>query len=114
MAKKATAYEQYGQAAILDLLADMLPKLVHEAAAPLANVDKMTVISTDGASQLARNVATNLEQGMQIGSDLTGLDLRALFAQMGARGAHALAGAGGDAGSHAGDHAGEDGTAGRV
>jgi flotillin len=40
MAKKATAYEQYGQAAILDLLADMLPQLVKEAAAPLASVTR--------------------------------------------------------------------------
>lgn len=79
MEKKATAYEQYGQAAILDLLADMLPKLVKEAAAPLASVDKMTVISTDGASQLTRNAAQNVTQGMQLASDLLGIDLGQLF-----------------------------------
>ncbi|MEJ7799532.1 MAG: flotillin domain-containing protein [Ilumatobacter sp.] len=79
MEKKATAYEQYGQAAILDLLADMLPKLVHEAAAPLANVDKMTVISTDGASQITKNAAQNVTQGLQLASDLLGIDLAAMF-----------------------------------
>ena len=112
MDKRAQAFREYGDAAILEMVVRVMPEVVRAAAEPISGVDKMTVISTDGASQLARNVATNLEQGMQIGSDLTGLDLRALFAQMGARGAHALAGAGGDAGAGAG--AGEDGTAGRV
>lgn len=79
MEKKATAYEQYGQAAILDLLAEMLPKLVHEAAAPLSNVDKMTVISTDGASQITKNSAQNVTQGLQLASDLLGIDLAAMF-----------------------------------
>ena len=79
MEKKATAYEQYGQAAILDLLADMLPKLVREAAAPLGNVDKMTVISTDGASQITKNAAQNVTQGIQLASDVLGIDLAAMF-----------------------------------
>jgi flotillin len=79
MEKKATAYEQYGQAAILDLLADMLPQLVKEAAAPLANVDTMTVISTDGASQITKSAAQNVTQGLQLATDLLGIDLAALF-----------------------------------
>lgn len=79
MEKKANAYEQYGQAAILDLLADMLPQLVREAAAPLASVDKMTVISTDGASQITKSAATNVTQGLQIANDLLGVDLAELF-----------------------------------
>jgi len=121
MDKRAQAFREYGDAAILEMVVRVMPEVVRAAAEPISGVDKMTVISTDGASQLARNVATNLEQGMQIGSDLTGLDLRALFAQMGARGAHALAGAGGGGtgpgagtGAGAGAGAGEDGTAGRV
>lgn len=79
MEKKANSYEQYGQAAILDLLATMLPQLVKEAAAPLANVDKMTVISTDGASQITKSAAQNVTQGLQLASDLLGIDLAALF-----------------------------------
>jgi flotillin len=79
MEKKANSYEQYGQAAILDLLAGMLPQLVKEAAAPLASVDKMTVISTDGASQITKSAAQNVTQGLQLASDLLGIDLAALF-----------------------------------
>ncbi len=82
MEKKATAYEQYGQAAILDLLADMLPQLVREASAPLASVDKMTVISTDGASQLTRTAAQNVTQGLQLASDLLGVDVAELFTRL--------------------------------
>ncbi len=82
MQRRADAYEQYGQAAILDLLADMLPKLVREAAAPMAAIDKVTVISTDGASALTRSVAGNVTQGMQLASDLLGIDLADMFKRL--------------------------------
>lgn len=90
MEKRATAYEQYGQAAILDLLADMLPQLVKEAAAPLAAVDKMTVISTDGASQITKNAAQNVTQGLQLASDLLGIDLAEMFKTLAGKKADAL------------------------
>lgn len=82
MAKKAMAYEQYGEAAIIDLLARMMPEVVREASAPVAAIDKLTVISTDGASDITKAVATNVTQGMQMASDLMGIDLSAMFKQM--------------------------------
>jgi flotillin len=81
--KNAEAFRLYGNAATLDLVAAILPDLVSAASAPLSAVDRMTVISTDGASQLVRNVASNVEQGIRIGSDLTGVDLQRLLAQLG-------------------------------
>jgi flotillin len=81
--KNADAFKQYGEAAIIDLLTTMLPDLVSAASEPISAVEKLTVISTDGASDLTRNVASNVEQGLQIGTDLTGLDLRALLARLG-------------------------------
>ena len=66
MQQKADAYAQYGDAAVLDLLARMLPELVKEAAAPMAAIDKVTVISTDGASQFTKSVAGNVTQGVQL------------------------------------------------
>ena len=92
MHKRAEAFRNYGDAAVLEMVVDVLPELVRAASEPMSAIDKMTVISTDGASQLTRSVATNLEQGLQIGSDLTGLDLKSLFAKMGGK-AEALAGA---------------------
>ncbi|MEM8619479.1 MAG: SPFH domain-containing protein [Actinomycetota bacterium] len=79
MEKKANSYEQYGQAAILDLLADMLPTLVKEASAPLSAIDQLTVISTDGASEVTKNAANTVTQGLQLASDVIGVDLAHLF-----------------------------------
>jgi flotillin len=79
MQKKAAAYGQYGDAAVLEMLSSMLPRLVKEAAAPIGAIDKVTVISTEGASDLTKTVASNVTQGMQLASDLLGVDLGALF-----------------------------------
>jgi flotillin len=83
MRAKADAFDQYGEAAVLDLLVRVLPQVVQAASAPLSAVDKMTVISTDGASSLSRTVAANVAQGLQLGTDLTGVDLHALLARLG-------------------------------
>jgi flotillin len=49
---KAEAFQEYNQAAIIDKLFTSMPEIVRALAAPLANVDKITVISTgnDGAA----------------------------------------------------------------
>ncbi|MET0324961.1 MAG: SPFH domain-containing protein [Ilumatobacteraceae bacterium] len=82
MGKKADAYGQFGEAAVLDLLVTMLPKLVAEAAAPMGSIDKLTVISTEGASDLTKSVSTNVTQGMQLASDLLGIDLGTMFQRL--------------------------------
>lgn len=69
---------------MLELIIAKLPEVVRAASEPISAVDRLTVISTDGASDLAKSVATNVEQGLQIGSDITGLDLRGLFNRLGA------------------------------
>ena len=45
---KAEAYQEFNQAAIFDKLITSMPEVVRALAAPLANVDKITVISTGG------------------------------------------------------------------
>jgi flotillin len=90
MAKKADAYGQYGDAAVLEMLSTMLPQLVMEAAAPLGSIDKLTVISTEGASDVTKGVATNVTQGVQLASDLLGVDLAAMFQRMANGGRAAL------------------------
>lgn len=86
MQKRADAFRQYDEAAVLDLLVKVLPELVKAASEPLSAIDKLTVISTDGASELSRSVANNVTQGLQIGSDITGVDLSALIGRLAARG----------------------------
>ncbi len=49
---KAEAFQEYNQAAVLDKLLTGLPEIVRALATPLANVDKITIVSTgDGDSQ---------------------------------------------------------------
>lgn len=83
MQAKADAFAEYGEAAILDLLVRILPEVVKQASAPMGAIDKLTVISTDGASSLTKSVAANVAQGLQLGTDLTGIDLAALLARLG-------------------------------
>ncbi|MGY0490123.1 flotillin family protein [Streptomyces sp. WG-D5] len=79
MRKKADAFAQYGDAAVLQMLVEVLPQVVAKASEPLGAVDKMTVISTDGASQLSRTVADNVAQGVELLNSTTGVDLAELL-----------------------------------
>jgi flotillin len=82
MQSKADSFGAYGEAAVLDLLLRVLPEVVGAAAAPVGAIDKLTVISTDGASSLTKTVAANVAQGLQLGTDLTGVDLSQLLARL--------------------------------
>ncbi|MET7418010.1 SPFH domain-containing protein [Dactylosporangium sp. NPDC005555] len=82
MKLKADAFATYGEAAILDLLVRVMPEVVKAASAPMSNIDKMTVISTDGASSLTKSVAGNVAQGLQLSNDLTGIDLAKLLGRI--------------------------------
>ncbi|WP_326617819.1 SPFH domain-containing protein [Streptomyces decoyicus] len=93
MQKKADAFAQYGDAAMLQMLVEALPQVVAKASEPLSAVDKMTVISTDGASQLSRTVADNVAQGMELLSSTTGVDLAEMLKGITRRGAASKAAA---------------------
>ncbi|MFE6972128.1 flotillin family protein [Streptomyces sp. NPDC057682] len=82
MQKKADAFKQYGDAAVLQMLVEVLPQVVAKASEPMSAIDKMTVISTDGASQLSRTVTENVAQGMELLSSTTGVDLGALLGNL--------------------------------
>ncbi|MFF6790859.1 SPFH domain-containing protein [Streptomyces filamentosus] len=79
MHKRADAFERYGDAAVLQMLVEVLPEVVGKAAEPLAAVDKLTVVSTDGAGRLTRTVTDNVAQGMELLSSTTGVDLASLL-----------------------------------
>ncbi|MFF6783898.1 SPFH domain-containing protein [Streptomyces sp. NPDC012510] len=79
MRQKADAFAQYGDAAVLQMLVEVLPQVVAKAAEPLAAVDRMTVISTDGAARIPRAVAENVAQGLELLGSTTGVDLAELL-----------------------------------
>jgi flotillin len=97
MQSKAESFNVYGEAAVLDLLLRVLPQVVEAAAAPVGAIDKLTVISTDGASSLTKSVASNVAQGLQLGTDLTGIDLAQLLARLSGAAGGASGGNGGGA-----------------
>jgi flotillin len=55
---KAEAYQEYNQAAVVDKLITSLPEIVRALAAPLANIDKITVVSTGNATTTGMNKVT--------------------------------------------------------
>ncbi len=68
--KIAEAFEQFGEAAVLDMVLKMLPEYAKQVASPLSNIDKITVVDTggDGKGSGANRVAgyaTNLMSTMQ-------------------------------------------------
>jgi flotillin len=79
MRKKADAYKEYGDAAVVDIMAEALPKIVAEAARPMAGIGSMTVVSTDGSSQLVRSVSSTVAQSQALAKSLLGIDLNELL-----------------------------------
>jgi flotillin len=85
MQKKADAFARYGDAAVLQMLVEVLPQVVAKASEPLSAIDKLTVISTDGATQLSRTVTDNVTQGLELLNSTTGVDLAALLQNLQAK-----------------------------
>ncbi len=95
---RAEAFERYGQAATTQMVVEALPLVARELAAPMASIKDLTVISTDGASALSRNVASNLTETLELVKRTTGLDVGALLRRAG-NGAGDAAGTGGARGT---------------
>jgi flotillin len=58
---KAVAYQEWNQAAVVDKLMTQMPEMVRAMAAPLANIDKITIVSTgDGQSSGAHRITGDL------------------------------------------------------
>ncbi len=76
---KAEALKKYGEAALAQEIISRLPEIVRAAAEPLAAIKTLTVVSTDGASELTRTVGKVLGEGTEVVKGLTGLDLTTLM-----------------------------------
>ena len=84
---KAEAYQQFNQAAIVDKLITGLPDVVRALAAPLANVDKITVISTGngdaaGMNKITGDITKMVAQVPALFETLSGMPLGELFAKV--------------------------------
>lgn len=79
MNKKAEAFEQYNDAAVLQMLIEVLPKMAAEVAKPMGAIDKLTVISTDGAGALPKQVTSNIVETIELLKNTTGVDLEGML-----------------------------------
>jgi flotillin len=80
MQKKAEAWQQYNQAAIIQQLIDSLPEVARAIAEPLAKTERIVVISSGGdggagASRVTADIANIVAQVPTTVEALTGLDL---------------------------------------
>ena len=76
--KKAEAQKKMGEASILEMYFDMLPKAVANAAAPLTNVDSITMYGDSNSSKMVGDVMTTTNQIIE-GLSKNGIDLKAML-----------------------------------
>lgn len=72
MRLKASAYKQYGEAAMLSLVLETLPKIAAEVAAPLSKTDTIVMVGDDRTTSEVSRLVSQLPPAVQA---LTGVDL---------------------------------------
>ncbi len=78
MKEKAEAYKQYGEAAIIEMLAQKLPEIAKSVAEPLSKTEKIIVIDNGGdggASRVSKSVTNIIAQVPEVVDALTGINL---------------------------------------
>jgi len=84
---KAEAYLEWNQAAVVDRLITQMPEMVRAMAAPLANVDKITIVSTGdgpaaGAHKITGDLAAIAAQVPALFESLSGMQLSDLLSKV--------------------------------
>ncbi len=84
---KAEAYQEWNQAAVVDKLLTSLPEVVRALAAPLANIDKITIVSTGdghtaGMSKITGDMAQMAAQVPALFEALSGMQMSELLGKV--------------------------------
>jgi len=84
---KAEAYQEWNQAAVVDKLITGLPDVVKALAAPLANVDKITIVSTGdghaaGMNKITGDMAQMVAQIPALFETLSGMQMSELLGKV--------------------------------
>src|SRR5271169_4457568 len=87
MSVKAEAYQEYNQAAVIDRLFASMPEIVKALASPLANVDKITIVSTgngdaSGMNKITADIAKMAAQVPALFETLSGMPLSELLGKV--------------------------------
>ena len=82
MKAKALAWEQYGKAAITQLIIEKLPEIVANAAKSLESTQKLIIMGERGPSQLVSSVVDIAATAPALVKSLTGMDLSELAGKL--------------------------------
>lgn len=82
--KVAEAFNEYGEAAIIDMVLRMIPDYAKEVAGPLGNIDKITVVDTGGGEGGGANRVTSYATGLMSSlqeslKETSGIDLKEML-----------------------------------
>ena len=77
--KKAEAQRKMGEASVLEMYLSALPEVVKNAAAPLAQTDKIVMYGDGNSTKLVKDVMSSASQIMDGVKETTGLDITALL-----------------------------------
>merc|ERR1719153_940585 len=80
MRMKASAYKQYGDAAMMSLVLDALPKVAAEVSAPLAKTDQIVLIG--GGNNTTHEITKLISQLPPAVQAVTGVDLSGVLAKV--------------------------------
>ena len=72
LALRAEAYRQFNEAAIITTVLNALPDIVRAAAEPMASIDSLTVLSSEGASDVVKNATRTVSEASATVKGLTG------------------------------------------
>jgi flotillin len=78
--KKAEAQRKMGEASVMEMYFDALPKVVANASAPLTNVDKITLYGEGNQAKLVGDVMKSADQIMSALTESTGVDIKSAVA----------------------------------
>ena len=73
--KRAEAMQQYGQAAMMDMLIEKLPEMARAVADPLSKTDKIILFGEGGASSMVRDTTGTMMQTFEAVKEAVGLDI---------------------------------------
>ena len=78
--KKAEAQKKMGEASVLDMYLTALPEVVKNAAAPLAQTDKIVMYGEGNSAKLVKDVMTSASQITESLEESVGIDLKSMLA----------------------------------
>ncbi len=79
LALRADAYREFNEAAIISTVLSMLPEIVRAAAEPLGHIESLTVLSSEGASDVVKTTTRTLAEASASVKGLTGIDIPELL-----------------------------------